>query len=80
MEKMKALDLINTELVMASAKHGPFVSANVGCAIISVQYHELWEEVKKDPWERTVRLGSPEAEKEAVRVAAMALRFLIDLC
>ncbi len=70
----KAVLLAENELRAATAKHGKFHSAHEGWAVIREEMDELWEEVKR-------REPNPEhLEKEAIQVAAMALRFLMDIC
>lgn len=64
------------ELHRASSLFPPFTSAHEGYAILLEEVDELWEEVKKSPAQR-----DPEKLRaEAVQVAAMALRFLQDVC
>ena len=41
-----------------------------GYAVLKEEIEELWEMIKVDNYE--------EAEKEAIQVAAMAIRFIID--
>lgn len=50
-------------------------SAHEGYAVIAEEVDELWEHVKVKQGERNV----PEMTYEAVQVAAMALRFIIDV-
>jgi hypothetical protein len=53
-----------------------FHSAHEGYAVLLEEVEELWAEVKKSPKKR-----DPDAMRtEAIQVAAMALRFLIDVC
>ena len=71
------LDLTNAimeiarEVERAQAKHRPMQGPHEGYAVILEELDELWNEVKAN------RLDL--ARKEAVQVAAMAVRFLIDL-
>jgi hypothetical protein len=53
-----------------------FASAHEGYAILLEEVDELWDEVKKSPRKRDPR----KMRYEAVQVAAMAIRFLIDVC
>lgn len=70
------LDMVGCEVMRASAKYPPFNSAHEGYAVLLEEVEELWDEVKKSPAKR-----SPEAMRtEAIQVAAMAVRFLIDVC
>lgn len=67
-------DLIETEFLIANEKFGAFNSYHEGYAIIHEELDELWDRVKE-------REPNPEAlKKEAKQVAAMAIRFLYDLC
>ena len=51
-----------------------FRSDHEGYAVILEEMDELWEEIKRNPrYKEKVR-------DEAIQVAAMALRFLVDLC
>ena len=70
-----ALMLVGTELTKAQAQHGPMHSAHEGWAVIQEEMDELWEVVRR---KREARGG--DLRKEAVQVAAMGLRFLLDLC
>ncbi len=65
------IDEVREELRRAITKHHPMQSAHEGYAVILEELDELWQEVKH---------GTPEnARKEALQVAAMAIRFIIDL-
>lgn len=54
--------------------HCPFASAHEGYAVLQEEVEELWEEVKKREPDK-VRMRA-----EAIQVAAMALRFVMDVC
>ncbi len=76
LDRQMAVDLAIAELVKAQDKYPAFHSNHEGYAVIREEVDELWDEVKKSkPFESNERL-----RKEAVQVAAMALRFLIDRC
>jgi ATP sulfurylase len=70
-------DIIN-EFNRATSKHPKFNSRHEVYAILLEELNELWEEIKKN------HTKSPEAKiaqrKEAVQVAAMAMRFIYDCC
>lgn len=71
---MFELDAIATaydELERAQEKFPPFNSAHEGYAVILEEMDELWQEVKHGTKKRQ--------REEAVQVAAMALRFLVDI-
>lgn len=59
------------ELRRAQSDFPAFNSAHEGYAIIEEEVDELWDAVKRNEPEN--------AHGEAVQVAAMALRFLLDL-
>lgn len=64
------------ELKRAETNFGNMVSPHEGFAIIKEEVDELWEEVRK-----AGPIGDRVAMKEEARhVAAMALRFLVDIC
>lgn len=66
-----------SELLRATALHGSFASAHEGYAVILEELDELWDEVKKGGTEpRSI----PRMRKEAIQVAAMAMRFVLDVC
>lgn len=51
-------------------------SAHEGYAVLAEEVDELWDHVKVKQGERDI----PEMTYEAVQVAAMALRFIVDVC
>lgn len=64
------------ELADASAKWPPFNSAHEGFAVLAEEVDELWDHVKVNQKRRDL----PAMRKEALQVAAMALRFALDVC
>jgi hypothetical protein len=76
MNLQQALVYVRAEYISAAARFDPFHSNHEGYAIIKEEFEELWEEIKS---ERPTAC-SPKIEKEAIQLAAMALRFLIDRC
>lgn len=72
MSPQEALAKIRVEYERAAARYGPFHSGHEGYAVIREELDELWDEVKSTD-------GLGRACEEAVQVAAMALRFLVDL-
>lgn len=74
-----AIDNVELELRRAMEKFPPMHSAHEGYAVTLEELDELWQEVQRkndgsDP-------GRPAAmRKEAIQVAAMATRFVIDCC
>lgn len=72
----KLLSLVREELYSANEKFGPFNSAHEGWAVLKEEVDELWVEVKKKQ-----SMRSPELMRnEAVQIAAMAIRFALDVC
>lgn len=66
-----ALSAIIRELERAESKFGPFHNSHEGYAVLLEEVDELWDAIKANDKEH--------AKKEAVQVAAMALRFLLNL-
>lgn len=74
MDKERALRLVNGEVCRATKKHGPMASHHEGYSVILEELDELWDEIKK----QTKDVDA--IRKEAIQVAAMGIRFLIDVC
>lgn len=69
----ETLSEMREELDRAMEMHGSFRTRHEGYAVILEEQDELWAEVKK-------KRPDPELlYSEAIQVAAMALRFIIDL-
>lgn len=75
-ERDRAVSAAMAEVDRASAKFAPFNSAHEGYAVLLEEVDELWEIVKLRQDARDLQA----MRKEAVQVAAMALRFVIDIC
>ena len=66
--------IVRAEVERATGLHGPMRSRHEGYAVLLEEVDELWDEVKK-------RNPDPVAlRKEATQVAAMAIRFVLDVC
>lgn len=85
----RALADVGDELTRARGAFRPMISAHEGFAILKEEVDELWDEVRKSPryWEQAATgLQTPDAmrldalRREAVQVAAMAVRFMLDVC
>lgn len=73
--KARVFREVEDELDRATQANGAFNSGHEGWAVIYEELDELWEEV------RSKNSGnSPTARREAVQVAAMAIRYIIDVC
>ena len=59
-------------LQTAAVRHPPIHSAHEGAAILKEKYDILWEEVK--------RLDADRMRAAAVKLAATALRFVVETC
>ncbi len=69
------LDLLRNELIKAMTKHAPMHSPHEGHSVIREELEvELWAHVVADTGRTTA------ARKEARQVAAMGLRYVLDLC
>lgn len=58
----------------AMIRHAPMHSPHEGHSVIREELDELWEHVRGDTGRST------EARKEAIQIAAMGLRYALDLC
>lgn len=74
---VEVLDDVHREVERAEAKHKPMNSAHEGYSVILEELDELWAEVKKGG---SVPRDPIAMRKEAVEVAAMAVRFIRDVC
>jgi hypothetical protein len=62
------------EVHRAMRKHAAMHSGHEGYAVILEELDEMWDEVKRQK-------ADPVAlRKEAIQVAAMAVRFVLDIC
>ena len=66
--------LIEESLEKAQAKHAPMHGPHEGYAVILEELDELWEEIRAQVHDKA------KMKKEALHVAAMAARFVLDLC
>lgn len=60
-----------SELERARKKHGPMRSAHEGYAVIKEEFEEAWDAIKAD--------DIASAREEMIQVAAMAMRFLLEV-
>lgn len=63
------------ELQLARSKYPAMNSAHEGYATILEELDELWDEVKRRP----DRVSKRKMRREAIQVAAMAIRFILDV-
>lgn len=69
-------DLVQLELSGALRAWPAFNSAHEGYAVLAEELDELWQHVKTNQRRRDLQL----MRKEAIQVAAMALRFALEVC
>lgn len=72
----KILEEIQSECETASSLFPSFHSAHEGYAVLLEEVDELWDEVRKNPKKRDIA----RMRAEAIQVAAMALRLIVDVC
>lgn len=72
------IESIVNELRSATRAFGPFASGHEGIAVIREEYKELEREVFHGPKDKTARRC--RMREEATQLAAMALRFMVDVC
>lgn len=71
-----ALADVFQEIDIATLNNPPFNSAHEGFAVINEEFDELKEHV----WMKQRNRDIPAMRKEAVQLAAMAVRFMLDVC
>ena len=79
LQDVTAVDVLKEvleEYVRATGINGPFNSAHEGYAVLLEEMDELKEEVRKKASER----DKTKMEREAIQIAAMAVRFITDVC
>lgn len=69
--KETMIEKVIAEYERASKLHKPFNSSHEGFAILKEECDEMWDCIKQNEVDH--------ARREAMQVAAMALRFLIDI-
>ena len=72
----EAFALARLEVETAKQNWPPFNSAHEGFAILMEECDELWDHVRTNQKKRKL----DEMQKEAIQVAAMAIRFATEVC
>lgn len=67
---------VGFELDQAIRNWPPFNSAHEGYAVLAEEMDELWDHVKTNQRKRDL----PKMQQEAIQVAAMAIRFALEVC
>ncbi len=70
---MKYLQIEN-EIDQSRRQHGVFSGSHEGYAVILEEVEELWEQVKRK------QRDFKKMEKECIQIAAMAIKFIEDVC
>lgn len=70
------LQQIEYEVLSAEAKWPPMNSAHEAYAVLAEEVDELWQHVKTNQKQRDL----PAMRAEAIQVAAIAVRFVRDVC
>lgn len=76
LERSREEILAAKEMEKAQANWPAFNSAHEGFAVLKEEVDELWEHVKTNQKKRDIEA----MYKEAIRVAAMAMRFAQEVC
>jgi len=63
---------VQNEYGRATSKFGKFASAHEGYAILQEEIDELWDEIKGGQ-------NTTDMRDECIQIAAMALRFIMDV-
>lgn len=70
------LEQVQAEVKSATANWPPFNSAHEAFAVLDEERDELWTHVKTNQKRRDLEA----MKKEAIQVAAMAIRFAAEVC
>lgn len=76
MNNSRLMAEVLNELETAQRINKPFNSSHEGYAVILEELDELWTEVRKRRTER----DKNRMREECVQIAAMAIRFINDIC
>ena len=67
---------VHHEVARAKEKHpGDFHNQHEGYAVLLEEVDELWDEIKKNGGGRDAA-----ARKEAIQIAAMCVRYILEVC
>lgn len=76
----QALKLVADEYKMAERKFPEFRSPHEGYAIMKEEVDELWDVIKNNQCAYHLYPNPAQELEEATQIAAMAIRYLVDLC
>lgn len=69
----KNIDLVKAEIKRGVERHGNYNSSHEAYAVLLEEVDELWDEIKKR------HQDYPAMKKEAIQVAAIAIRFCDEI-
>jgi len=72
----KTLEKVKDEVTRAKSMWPPFHSAHEGFAVLNEEFDEL----KRHVWTNQKKRDLSAMQKEAIQVAAMAVRFASEVC
>jgi len=72
MDEVRAMNVIIHEFNKATEKNGAFNSPHEAYAVLLEEVDELWDDIKRNQGR------NQKAMLEAMQVAAMAMRYLVD--
>jgi NTP pyrophosphatase (non-canonical NTP hydrolase) len=67
----EVVQIVIEEYSRAASKFAPMHSAHEGYAVLKEEVDELWDAIKRN--------DSANMQEEAIQVAAMSIRFLVDV-
>lgn len=70
------LQAVDDEVIQAMDSYPAFHSAHEGYSVLAEEVDELWDLVKLKQSKR----DAETMQKEAIQVAAMAVRFALEIC
>jgi hypothetical protein len=76
MNRDELLEIIEEEVIRAKGLYPTFNSTHEGYAVIFEEIDELWDLVRKNKGID----GDLRMKNECIQIAAMAIRFIEDLC
>jgi len=76
MTESQVFNMVRSELHSAERCYPAMTSPHEGYAILLEEVDELWNEVKQPLCNR----NTLRQKEEAIQVAAMAIRFILDVC
>jgi len=76
MDIKELIEQVENEFERASKLYHKFHSNHEGYAVLKEEVDELWDEIKKSKETK----GNDKMKSELIQIAAMAIRFIDNLC